>query len=98
MKTIFYAVGLVLFCCLQLTPCFAQGSGGERVTDSAAGFSFEPPVGFTADRGPDGYSFLNPEKTILLVVRPHRFTTFEAAVRETTLDPGTKTLVQPQDI
>ncbi|HYJ92190.1 MAG TPA: hypothetical protein VEV84_12840 [Pyrinomonadaceae bacterium] len=98
MKTIFYAVGLVLFCCLQLTPCFAQGSGGERVADSAAGFSFGPPAGFTADRGPDGYSFLNPEKTILLVVRPHRFTTFEAAVRETTLDPGTKILVQPQDI
>src|SRR5215471_11918028 len=97
MKTISFGIGFLLYCCLLLSPCFAQGSTEERVTD-ASGFSFGPPPGFTADRGPDGYSFVNREKTILLAVRPHRYATFDEAVRDTTLDPGTKILVQPQDL
>lgn len=98
MKTISYIIGLIVFSCLLLVPCFSQASAGVRVTDAAAGFSFGPPAGFIADRGPDGYSFVNSEKTILLVVRPHRYATFEAAVRDTTIDPGTKIVVQPQDL
>ena len=98
MKTISNGIGLVLFCCLLLMPCFAQGSADERVSDTVAGFSFGPPAGFKGDRGTDGFSFVNPEKTILLVVRPHRYDTFEAAVRDTKLDAGTKIVVQPQDL
>ena len=98
MKTTFYGLGWVVFCGFMLIPCFSQGNAGGRVTDAANGFSFGAPAGFVADRGPDGYSFLNPEKTILLVVRPHHYTTFEEAVRDTTLDPGTKIVVPPQDI
>jgi hypothetical protein len=85
MKTTYYSMGLIGFCFLFIVLCFSQESAGGRVTD-AAGFSFGPPAGFIADRGPDGYSFVNPEKTILLVVRPHRYATFEAAVRDTTLE------------
>ena len=98
MKTTYYGIGLVVFYGLMLIQGFSQESAGGRVTDAAAGFSFGPPAGFIADRGPDGYSFVNSEKTILLVVRPHRYATFEAAVRDTTLDPGTKIVVQPQDL
>ena len=98
MKTISCGIGLVVWCCLLLMPCFAQGGGEERVSDSAAGFSFGPPSGWTGNRGDDGYSFVNAGKIILLVVRPHRYDTFEAAVRDTKLDAGTKILVEPQDL
>jgi len=97
MKTISYGIGLVMFCCLLLTPCFAQGTD-ERVSDTAAGFSFSAPTGFSGDRGADGFSFINREKTILLVVRPHQYSTFEAAVKDTTIEPGVKILVEPRDL
>ena len=98
MKTISCGIATFLSCCLLFVPCFAQGSAEERVSDTVAGFSFGAPTGFTGDRGADGFSYVNREKTILLVVRPHRYDTFEAAVRDTKLDAGTKIVVQPQDL
>ena len=99
MKTNSRGIGTILFCCcLFFAPIFAQGSAEERLSDTVAGFSFGAPTGFKGDRGADGFSFVNSEKTILLVVRPHRYDSFEAAVRDTNLDAGTKVVVQPQDL
>jgi len=98
MKTIYCSIGLFLFCCLLLVPCFAQGSEEGRLLDTVAGFSFGPPSGWTSNRAEDGFSFVNEDKTILLVVRPHRYNTFEAAVKDTKLDAGTKMVVEPQDL
>lgn len=98
MKIIAYSIGLVLFCCFVPVRSFAQGGAAERLSDAAAGFSFVPPSGWTGNRAEDGFSFVNQDKTILLVVRSHRYNTFEAAVRDTKLDADTKILVEPQDL
>ena len=98
MKTISCGIGLVIWCCLLLMPCFAQGSSEERLSDAVAGFSFAPPSDWTGSRNDQGFSFVNAGKTILLVVKPHRYDTFEAAVRDTKLDAGTKVVVEPQNL
>jgi hypothetical protein len=43
----------------------------------------------------DGYAYVNPEKTILLVVRSHVYDTFEAAVKDTKLDTDTQVVHGP---
>ena len=98
MKTIACFIGLILSCFLLLMPCFAQGSSDDRLSDPVAGFSFGPPSGWTGNHSDEGFSFVNGGKTILLVVKPHRYDTFEAAVRDTKLNDGTKVVVEPQDL
>lgn len=98
MKVIFAIVATTILASSYIPTALAQIPAEERISDASAGFSFGPPAGFTADRGPDGYSFLNRDKTILLVVRPHRYDNFEAAVKDTKLDAGTRIVVQPQDL
>ncbi|MEP7075054.1 MAG: hypothetical protein ABI878_04525 [Acidobacteriota bacterium] len=97
MKTVACGIGFVVVCCLMFLPCFAQGVE-ERLSDISSGFSFQPPSGWTSDRAEHGFSFVNRDKTILLAVRPHRYNTFEAAVKDTKLDEGTTIVMAPQDL
>ncbi|MEP6847283.1 MAG: hypothetical protein ABI999_00390 [Acidobacteriota bacterium] len=80
-----------------MLPCFAQGVE-ERLSDTSSGYTFQPPSGWTRNRAENGFSFVNRNKTILLVVRTHSYTTFEAAVKDTKLDPGTTVVMEPQDL
>ena len=98
MKTIFRGIGLTFSCLLLLGQCLAQGETDARLSDTSAGFSFDAPAGWTSNRGEDGFSLVNRDKTILLVVRPHRYDTFEAAVRDTKLDGDTQVVGEPRDL
>lgn len=76
----------------------SQTSGEPRLADESGGYNFSAPAGWTRNRGEDGFSLVNPEKTILLVVRSHRYDTFEAAVRDTKLDGDTQVVGEPRDL
>ena len=98
MKTIFYSTALFTMSLVLVVLGHGQTAAPARLSDTAAGFSFESPSGWTNNRTQDGFSIVNAEKTILLVVRPHQYSTFEAAVKDTSIEPGVKILVEPRDL
>lgn len=98
MKIISFTIQAVLMAILFAAIGFSQEAARLSVSDAEATFSFDAPAEWTMKRDGDSYSLVNPGKTILLVVRPHSYDTFEAAVRDTKLDADTKVAVSPRDL
>jgi hypothetical protein len=98
MKIISFTIQVVLAVTFFAAICISQERARPSVSDAEATFSFSAPAGWTMTRDAGSYSLINPAKTILLVVRPHLYDTFEAAVRDTKLDADTKVAVGPRDL
>jgi hypothetical protein len=95
---------LIVLCVLHASIPAQDGSktfavrNAGNVTDAARGFSFGTPEGWEAVTRAEGYYFTNAGKTIILAIRPHKYSDFEAYWKDTGSDRGDLTLtVQPRD-
>ncbi|MDM7922874.1 MAG: lipocalin family protein [Pyrinomonadaceae bacterium] len=90
------SVILVFFC--FVTAAFPQVRE-TRLSDAAAGFSFAVPDKWASERNAEGFALVNPEKTVIVVVKSHNYTNFQEFGADANLArDGLELVGEPQQI
>jgi hypothetical protein len=90
------SVILVVFC--FVTGAFPQ-IRETRLSDAAGGVSFAVPDKWTSEKNAEGFAMVNPEKTVIVVVKSHSYANFQEFGADANLArDGLELVGEPQQI
>lgn len=70
-----------------------------RLSDAAGGFSFAVPDKWTSEKNAEGFAMVNPEKTVIVVVKSNNYTNFQEFGADANLAAeGLQLVGEPQQI
>lgn len=89
-----------ILCAVNINSAFAQNKQTEkRLSDTAGGYDFAVPAGFSAKQTEEGFGLVNTAQTVVIAVKSHEFKSFEEFFAQSNLkNDGFSLVGKVQDV